>query len=149
MAFRSEGRGGFGGSRPSGNRFGGNRGGFGGERRSFGGRDSGRGERRMEMHDVTCDKCGKQCQVPFKPNGSKPVFCSDCHRQNESSGSFNSRGNDRPTPAASGISKEQFNEINAKLDKILAALAEFAEEDADDELDEDMDLDSDDAEDVK
>jgi len=45
-----------------------------------GGRSSGsfnRGPR--EMHDTTCSKCGKQCQVPFKPHEGKPVYCRECY----------------------------------------------------------------------
>lgn len=30
------------------------------------------------MYDATCSKCGKACQVPFKPSGGRPVFCRDC-----------------------------------------------------------------------
>jgi CxxC-x17-CxxC domain-containing protein len=33
------------------------------------------------MYDVTCDQCGTQTQVPFKPNGAKPVYCRDCFRK--------------------------------------------------------------------
>ena len=33
------------------------------------------------MHDVTCSECGKQTQVPFKPDGSRPVYCSDCYQK--------------------------------------------------------------------
>lgn len=43
-------------------------------RRSFGDRDA----RRPSLHDTVCDECGKDCQVPFKPSGEKPVYCSDC-----------------------------------------------------------------------
>ena len=155
--FRSGSSGGFGGRRDSGRSsggsrgggFGGSRGGFGGSRGGFGGgRDGGR----PQMHEVTCDKCGKQCQVPFRPTGDKPVFCSDCFRKNDNQGSFNSspRGQDRSdrperqsNTSSSGISQDQFNQLNAKLDKIIATLAEFEEEDADEELDADLDLDDD------
>lgn len=34
-----------------------------------------------QMYDVTCDQCGVQTQVPFKPNGAKPVYCRDCFRR--------------------------------------------------------------------
>lgn len=27
-----------------------------------------------------CDTCHKSCEVPFKPNGKKPVFCDACFR---------------------------------------------------------------------
>jgi len=114
--FRSDSQGGFRG-RSGGSRFGGRSGGFGG-RGGFRDRDSGRYEgserRPLEMHEATCAKCGKQCQVPFKPTGDKPVYCSDCFRQTE--GSRNRYG------SQSGISSEQFNQINEKLDKIMKAL---------------------------
>ncbi|MBI2630329.1 hypothetical protein HYW76_04465 [Candidatus Pacearchaeota archaeon] len=108
-------RGGFG-DRPR-SRFGGGRSERGGFRR-----DSGRFERKpLEMHDATCSKCGKECQVPFRPSGSKPVLCSDCFRQTGSSDrSFSPRGGDRSSQ--SGISSKQLSEINAKLDKIIKAL---------------------------
>lgn len=48
-------------------------------RRSFGRRDNFRRER--SMHDATCAKCKKNCQVPFKPNGQKPVLCMDCFKK--------------------------------------------------------------------
>jgi CxxC-x17-CxxC domain-containing protein len=44
-------------------------GGFGGGRRSSGPR---------EMFSATCSSCGRTCEVPFQPTGSKPVYCSDC-----------------------------------------------------------------------
>ncbi len=31
-----------------------------------------------EMHDAVCADCGAECQVPFKPNGEKPVLCREC-----------------------------------------------------------------------
>ncbi len=33
-----------------------------------------------EMHDAVCARCGKETQVPFKPTGTRPVYCSDCFR---------------------------------------------------------------------
>lgn len=43
-------------------------------RRSFRDRDS----KRPLLYDAVCDECGKNCKVPFKPSGDKPVYCSDC-----------------------------------------------------------------------
>ncbi len=37
-----------------------------------------------EMHTITCADCGKEDQVPFKPDGDRPVYCRECypkHRQ--------------------------------------------------------------------
>jgi CxxC-x17-CxxC domain-containing protein len=100
----------------------------GNRRGGFGGRNSRTGP--TEMHEVTCDKCGKQCEVPFKPTGDKPVFCSDCFRKNEgSSNSFGPRNQDNRQAPQSAMSLEQFNQINAKLDKIIQALEVNAEED--------------------
>jgi len=31
-----------------------------------------------EMFSATCSSCGREAQVPFRPTGSKPVYCSDC-----------------------------------------------------------------------
>jgi len=100
-----------------------------GGRGGFGGRDGGRSDRRpLEMHDVTCSKCGKQCQVPFKPTGSKPVFCSDCFRKNEGSGgNFGSRNGPQ-----SEASSEQMNQINAKLDRIIKVLQDLEMDDSED-----------------
>jgi CxxC-x17-CxxC domain-containing protein len=31
-----------------------------------------------EMFSATCASCGREAQVPFRPNGTKPVYCGDC-----------------------------------------------------------------------
>lgn len=54
-------------------------GGFGGPRkfgpkRDFGARD---GERR-ENYQAECADCGTRCDVPFRPDGSRPVYCKAC-----------------------------------------------------------------------
>ncbi len=46
--------------------------GFSGNRR---GQD---GDREVKMYQATCAECRKSCEVPFRPNGEKPVFCRDC-----------------------------------------------------------------------
>lgn len=81
---------------------GGNSGGgrdFGGDRRSnFRGGDSRGGDRGdREMFSAVCASCGKTCQVPFRPTGSKPVYCSDCFRKNgpQDSGGGRDFGGDR------------------------------------------------------
>jgi CxxC-x17-CxxC domain-containing protein len=125
-------------SRPSrgfNNRSGGR--GFGGGDRSFGGGRDREERRRPEMHSSTCAKCGQECQVPFKPTGEKPVYCRACFGKNE--GSFSNKSNNfKPQNAeSSGISKEQFKELNSKLDRILKILEniEFEEEEPEDEED--------------
>ena len=34
-----------------------------------------------EMHKAKCADCGKDCEVPFKPSGGRPVYCRDCYRK--------------------------------------------------------------------
>lgn len=69
-----------------GHRDGGNRG-FSDSRRGGGGGRGGGGNRGFDgprkMHKATCAECKQECEVPFKPNGEKPVYCRDC---------FNKRG---------------------------------------------------------
>jgi CxxC-x17-CxxC domain-containing protein len=65
----------------SGNSFGGPRKSFGGNRGGFGG---GRGGERPQMFSAVCDKCGADCQVPFRPSGEKPVYCSNCFEKTDS-----------------------------------------------------------------
>jgi CxxC-x17-CxxC domain-containing protein len=46
---------------------------------SVSGYSSGYAERRpREMFEAVCANCGRTASVPFRPSGSKPVYCSDC-----------------------------------------------------------------------
>lgn len=131
--FRTEGtprRGGFGGGDRGG------RGGFGGGDRGgrggFGGRDA---NAPRVMHQATCAECNKICEVPFKPTGEKPVFCSHCfanHRPEERSNrpaqfSMDRQARpDRPQPvkADNGRLEEKLEAISVKLDKLVTLLTE-------------------------
>ena len=92
--------------------------------------------RSMPLHDATCSQCGNECQVPFRPNGRKPVLCNACFGKQEAGGGA-PRSFDRPrfserTPRAavaggekiSANLKEQLDDINNKLTKILKMLGE-------------------------
>lgn len=48
-----------------------------GERRGYQRRRVSYGGSR-EMHKAICADCGKECEVPFKPTQSRPVYCRDC-----------------------------------------------------------------------
>lgn len=52
---------------------GGGRGGYGG-----GGGGGGFGRPQRQLFDAVCASCGVQTQVPFQPNGTKPVYCREC-----------------------------------------------------------------------
>lgn len=77
-------------------------------RRDFGnkfGRDRDRDFDKPKMHEAVCDDCGDDCEVPFRPSGDKPVLCSECFGHNKGKGG--------------GMTTEQFDLINSKLDRIL------------------------------
>jgi len=47
-------------------------------RKSQQGGGGGFGRPAREMHPAVCAQCGTDTMVPFRPNGEKPVYCSDC-----------------------------------------------------------------------
>ncbi len=42
--------------------------------------------RPREMHKTTCGDCGKECEVPFKPSGDRPVYCKECFSKRKDGG---------------------------------------------------------------
>lgn len=107
-----------------------------GSRKSYDRNDFGRQNPPKDMHKAICDKCGKDCEVPFVPTSGKPVFCNDCFEKKE--------GGERPSrtrefkdrkPRYSGFrsdytrsadskpqNSEQLAEIISKLDQILKVI---------------------------
>ena len=77
----------------------------------------GRGRRELNMTKVTCDSCGNECEVPFKPTSNKPVYCSDCFEKRSKGSSGRSSGK-RSDNHSSG----DLDIINEKLNKIMKAL---------------------------
>ena len=61
------------------------RGDSGGDSYSGGGRSGGYSSGPREMFSATCSSCGREAQVPFRPSGAKPVYCSDCFSSQRSS----------------------------------------------------------------
>ncbi len=68
-----------------------------------------RKRRDLEMTKVTCSSCGIECEVPFKPTSTKPVYCRDCFAKQKQ-------------VSSDKISNKDFDIINEKLDKIMKAL---------------------------
>jgi len=50
----------------------------GGPRGAGGGMRGGGGGAPREFFTAVCAECGKEAQLPFKPRGDRPVYCSDC-----------------------------------------------------------------------
>jgi CxxC-x17-CxxC domain-containing protein len=97
------------------------------ERRFSGGRDFKKRDfsKPQEMHPAVCSECGKDCQVPFRPSGDKPVYCRDCfqNKRDARPRSYNDRPRDVSTRPSGENYKEQFERLDVKLDKILNLLA--------------------------
>lgn len=74
---------------------------FGGKKRFDNDRGfrSGGNSERPQMHRATCSECGESCEVPFRPTGDKPVFCSICFGNKDTSNKSRSerRSSDRPS----------------------------------------------------
>ncbi len=116
---------------------------------AFGSRDGAR----PDMHKATCAKCGKDCDVPFRPNGKRPVYCSICFDKTGGPPSFDSargkpsygdRGDRHEAPRPSVDTRaieQQLKEINLKLDALIEALTG-----EDDEFEGDEDEDEEDGE---
>lgn len=131
-----------GGFRKGGGSFGG-RPKFGGDRKfggKFGGgRDGGEGSfGRPEMFPAVCADCGKSCEVPFRPNGIRPVYCRDCFGNQEEGPRQESRVPERygrearpqfvhanaagRSETANEEVKRQLTYLEKKLDRILEIL---------------------------
>ncbi|MEI7741459.1 MAG: CxxC-x17-CxxC domain-containing protein [bacterium] len=112
-----------GGYKGGGKKFGGHGGGGGGYKGGFGGGD----RERPAMHQATCSKCNSSCEVPFKPNGSKPVLCSNCFKRDDNGGRsdrFEKRSySPDPTRSNDNIGA-QLKQINDKLDALIEAMTE-------------------------
>jgi len=147
-------RGGFGGGKSFGRRdFGGSgdfRGGSsfgGGAGRSRFNRPGNRDFRQTQMFSATCAECAKPCEVPFRPNGDKPVYCNYCFNKNKpagrdsgssfdraprkeySSNSFSSNSSNAPVARAQVDNgqlndvKKQLDTLNTKIDKIMELIS--------------------------
>lgn len=109
---------------------------FSGNKKSYSKKDFGkksvRDSEKSPMHRATCDHCGRDCEVPFKPSTGKPIYCSSCFdkHQNKDQKKFGSDRADRKF--SGGESRKRGNDsdplrkeiaqLNKKLDKILEIL---------------------------
>ncbi len=93
--------------------------------------------RDKQLFKATCSECGKSCEVPFRPTGDKPVFCSDCFNKKRDASDtrggapkrdFNDRYEPRPEYSrapfkpANDETKKQLSDISFKLDKLIGLM---------------------------
>jgi CxxC-x17-CxxC domain-containing protein len=121
---------------------------FGGK--SFGGKKSFGAKRSFNdgpaLHQAVCASCGKDCEVPFRPNGKKPIYCSICFDKQGGSAAprFAEKRFDAPrfetarkpefhreAPVQDNKSIEQLKsqvaDMSSKLDKVMYLLSTLAE----------------------
>jgi CxxC-x17-CxxC domain-containing protein len=109
-----------------------NRGRFKSEGRNFGRskfRSKGRHDRGpATMYRATCAECGKDCEVPFRPSGEKPVYCSECFENKRDGGDRAPRRDfSRPNFSQDNFNKNRDSrgsneEIKRLLEKIINKL---------------------------
>ena len=44
--------------------------------------------RERAMHKAICADCNKECEVPFKPSGDRPVYCKECFAKRKNGSAF-------------------------------------------------------------
>ena len=96
-------------------------------RATYAARSAGRGFDQPERFQAECASCHARCEVPFKPNGKKPVYCRDCYRANEGAAperAAPSRYAAIPREDGATDLKKQFSILNTKLDRLTAAIEE-------------------------
>lgn len=113
----------------------------GSNRPSFGDRrqDSRGFDAPKELYKTSCAKCQNACEVPFRPNGMKPVYCKDCfvrddERAPRDSFQKKSFGSDRAPSRASapvedyriGAILKELQAVHAKVDALSARLENTA-----------------------
>ncbi|MFA6503083.1 MAG: CxxC-x17-CxxC domain-containing protein [Candidatus Paceibacterota bacterium] len=84
------------------------------------------GDRSAETHKTNCSECHAPCEVPFKPNGKKPVYCRNCFKHNMPTTAFSGQPFSRPTEykedGSTNDLKKQFSILNTKLDRLISAI---------------------------
>lgn len=118
------------------------KGGFSRSRGGFAKSSGGQGSRNFggpkEMFQATCAECGNSCEVPFRPNGRKPVFCNDCFKKDESprkeSRDFAPRNNFgdkrqevRPDQAFNDL-KAELRLVNKNLERLISLFGQEVKE---------------------
>jgi CxxC-x17-CxxC domain-containing protein len=52
--------------------------------------------RERVLHKTVCAECKKECEVPFRPTGERPVYCRECFSKRKVSSSFSESTDSRP-----------------------------------------------------
>jgi len=52
--------------------------------------------RERTLHKAICADCNKECEVPFRPSGGRPVYCKECFSKRKAGSSFKANTDNRP-----------------------------------------------------
>jgi len=56
----------------------------------------GHGQRERTFTRVICADCNKECEIPFKPSGDRPVYCKECFSKRKGGTPFSANRDNRP-----------------------------------------------------
>ncbi len=76
----------------------------------------------FQKFDAVCSNCGKACQVPFRPDGKKPVYCKDCFGAPRE---VLSKGKANEGKSTADLTR-QIAAMNTKIDAMLKILRDGA-----------------------
>jgi CxxC-x17-CxxC domain-containing protein len=83
------------------------------------------------LFEAECSACGTEVQVPFKPDGKRPVFCSEClkeYRRQQSKLQNEVEESGEKTEAAKGDNLENKTDADKKGDESLGEMIKKAME---------------------
>jgi CxxC-x17-CxxC domain-containing protein len=52
------------------------------------------------MYKAICADCKKECEVPFRPSGDRPVYCQECFSRRKAGNLFKANIDNRPKETA-------------------------------------------------
>jgi CxxC-x17-CxxC domain-containing protein len=57
-----------------------------------------RGRREKTLHKAICADCHKDCEIPFKPTGERPVYCKECFSKRKAGNPVKVNDGNKPAP---------------------------------------------------
>lgn len=87
-----------------------------------------RNDSRFETNDrprfqATCGSCGDSCEVPFRPDGSRPIYCRNCFGKRDQGMAQKSSPMSSSNASQGGVDmRAEMKSLNSKLDRIMTAL---------------------------
>lgn len=73
--------------------------------------------RERVLHKAVCAACNKECEVPFKPSGDRPVYCKECFTARKSQSPFAGGRNDQARGQEIAVPRQVEKEVVAEKPK--------------------------------